>query len=170
MSRAEGLQKLAELIADVRVAMLYTMPTTSDGSLAHVRPMYTQSVAPATFDGELWFMTGAGSQKVDEIARDSRVVVTYAAPGKNRYVAIHGTASCEQNPTVARELWNVHAKGWWPEGPDSPDLRLIRVHVDRAEYWDGPSNVAYMLDLARAVVTGDRVRPGGEHGTISGAM
>lgn len=47
------------------------------------------------------------------------------------------------NQEKTRELWNIHAKGWWPEGPQSPSLAIIRVRVASAECWDGPSNTSY---------------------------
>jgi len=93
-NEAGSLQKLAELIADVRVAMLTTFPAdhATNAPPAHVRPMYTQKVEPNEFDGTLWFMTDAESGKVDELAENSQVVVTYSAPDKNRYVVVYGTA------------------------------------------------------------------------------
>ena len=163
------LHKLAEMIADVRVAMLTTFPAgqPSPGqSPAHARPMYTQKVEPDSFDGSLWFMTDAESGKVDELAENSNVVVTYSAPNKNRYVVVYGTARAERNPDKARELWNVHAKGWYPDGPTDRSLMLIEVRVDSAEYWDGPSNTSYLLKLAKAVASGDRIKSHGTHGVI----
>lgn len=159
-----NLQKLAELIADVRVAMLTTFPTGE--SAAHARPMYTQKVEADKFDGTLWFMTDAGSGKVDELAENSQVVVTYSAPDKNRYVVVYGTARAERNPDKARELWNVHAKGWYPDGPTDRSLMLIEVRVDSAEYWDGPSNTSYLFKLLKAVATGDRIKSYGSHGVV----
>lgn len=158
------LQKLAELIADVRVAMLTTFPAGE--AKAHARPMYTQKVEVDKFDGRLWFMTDADSGKLDELAEDSHVVVTYSAPDKNRYVVVYGTARAERNPEKARELWSVHAKGWYPDGPEDRSLVLIEVRVDSAEYWDGPSNTSYMLKLLKAVTTGDRIQSYGNHGVV----
>lgn len=160
---AADFAKLAELIQDVRVAMLTTFP---DDAPPHVRPMYTQAVDPKAFDGTLWFMTDADSAKVHELAKNRGVLVTYSAPDKNRYVVVRGTGTVERNPEKAKELWNVHAKGWYPGGPDDPTLRLIRVHVEMAEYWDGPSSTMYMLKLLKAVVTGSRIQTYGDHGQI----
>ena len=163
------LGRLAELIADVRVAMLTTFPAgerAAGQSPAHARPMYTQKVEPEGFDGTLWFMTDAESGKVDEIAENSQVLVTYSAPDKNCYVVVYGTARAERNPDKARELWNVHAKGWYPDGPTDRSLMLIEVRVDSAEYWDGPSNTSYLLKLLKAVATGDRIKSHGSHGVV----
>lgn len=159
------VHKLAELIRDVRVAMLLTS-TGPDGADAHARPMFTHGVDPDRFDGTLWFLTSSGSEKVHEIGSDRRVVLTYADPGASRYVAVYGTADVVRDPAKARELWNVHAQGWWPGGPDDPAVALVRVRVERGEYWDGPSAARYALRLVRAVASGEGVRAGGDHGVV----
>ena len=170
--------KLVELIRDVRVAMLTTFPDAATSPIAdssggmHTRPMYTQKLdpphasSPNRFDGHLWFMTDDASQKLRELADEQRVLITYADEGKNIYAAVYGRASAERNPQKARELWNIHAKGWWPGGPEDPRLMLIRVAVDAAEYWDGPSNTSYLLNLFKAVATGERVQIKSEHGQL----
>jgi general stress protein 26 len=159
----EPIEKLAELIEGVRVAMLVTFPRGKP----HVRPMYTQKLDAKNFDGTLWFMTDVNSLKVAELDSNPDVLITYASPSTNRYVSVTGTARSERNPEKAKELWNIHAKGWYPDGPDDPSLALIRVTVNSAEYWDGPSNTSYMLNLLKAVVTGTRVDTTGEHGKLS---
>jgi general stress protein 26 len=55
-------------------------------------------------------------------------------PRHKSLFVISGTASAERNPEKAREIWNVHAKGWWPDGSDSPNLVMIRVRVEDVEY------------------------------------
>lgn len=179
-------RKLADLIRGIRVAMLTTTITPAPepgigGAIqaahpdthidlrrgTHTRPMYNQPIDPDTFSGELYFMTSASSSMVREITDNARVLMTYAAPDKNRYVVVHGTAECVRDPAKARELWNIHAKGWWPDGPEDPELMLLHVFVDSAEYWDGPSNTSYMLSLLKAVTTGTRITTRSEHGVVA---
>ena len=149
--------------------MLTTFPVGpgfSGKAAPHCRPMYTQKVDPKTFDGTLWFMTNAASANVSEIAENSAVMITYADQGKNHYVAVSGNARAVRNPQKARELWNVHAKGWFPDGPADASLMLLEVRVESAEYWDGPSSASYFLSLMKAVATGTRVQAKTEHGEI----
>lgn len=63
-THADALRKVAELIKEIRTAMLMTLDETGT---PRSRPMYTHEVE---FDGDLWFMTGADSAKVREIAHD----------------------------------------------------------------------------------------------------
>ena len=131
-----------------------------DGSL-HSRPMATQE---PEFDGELWFFTGASSPKVGEVERDHRVNVSYAAPDDNTYVSISGTARLVRDKAKMKELWNPFVKAWFPKGLDDPELALLCVEVDKAEYWDAPSSKMVQLDgLVKATLTGKRPEKVGEH-------
>ncbi|HYD01948.1 MAG TPA: pyridoxamine 5'-phosphate oxidase family protein [Phycisphaerales bacterium] len=165
--RSVDYRKVADLIKGVRVAMLTTFDP-SDPARPHIRPMYTQEVDPGAFTGELWFMSDTRSAKVHQINAEHRVALTYAAPDKNRYIVVHGMATCERNPDKAKELWNVHAKAWWPGGPEDPNLTLVCVRVESAEYWDGPSSTSYMISLIKSVATGKPIDLNTDHGIVGG--
>lgn len=151
------LHRLAELIKDIRVAMMTTFPSRPTEHFCHTRPMYTQRVDPATFKGELIFLTDNHTGKVREIANEDRVLLTYAEPAHNRFVSVLGHATTERNPTKVRELWNLMLKAWWPAGPDDPSITVIRVQVESAEYWDGPSNALFTLQVLKSLVTGTSI-------------
>lgn len=167
---ANAFKKVAELIKEVRVAMMQTYAIDAVQGTprvpVHIRPMYTQKLDVDTFDGELWFFTDSTSEKVAELERNNGMVLTYASPEHNRFVVVYGSGTVMKDTAKAAELWNIHAKGWWPDGPSSPSLVLIQVRVSAAEYWDGPSNASYMLSLLKAVVTGQRVNVAAEHGNV----
>lgn len=134
--RKESIAKLNELIKDIEIAMLTTYD--QDGSL-HSRPMATQKVE---FDGLLWFFTRASSHKVQEIEREHHVNLAYSAPDKQRYVSVSGMARLVKDRPKMEELWNPVYKAWFPDGLDDPDLALLKVSVEHAEYWDSPSSFA----------------------------
>jgi general stress protein 26 len=155
------VKKLAELIKDIKVAMLTTV--APDGKI-HSRPMMTQDTE---FDGVLWFFTGVSTSKVHEIETDQHVNVTYANPEKQHYVSVSGRAQILSDRRKAEELWNPMYKAWFPGGLDDPDLRLLRVEIESAEYWDSPSSaVAHIAGLAKALLTGKRADSVGEHETV----
>jgi general stress protein 26 len=83
----ERAGKLAEMIEDIRIAMLTT--AMQDGTLRS-RPMATRQVE---FDGDLWYFTQAGAAKAEEIRANPHVNVSYASPRENRYVSVSGTAA-----------------------------------------------------------------------------
>ena len=153
--RAEGVKKLAGLIRGIKVAMLTTV--AQDGSLRS-RPMATQE---AEFDGTLWFFTRAGAPKVGEVGRDARVCVSYSSPEDQRYVSVSGRAELVRDPAKARELWGPAYKAWFPGGLDDPELALLRVEPERAEYWDAPSGtLVQVAGFVKSVVTGRPAAPG----------
>src|SRR2546425_11584022 len=95
------LDKLTELIEDIRIAMLTTaMP---DGTLRS-RPMATQQVES---DGDLWFFTQASAAKTEEIRVTSHINVSYAEPRENRYVSVSGTAAVVRDRGKMEELWDL---------------------------------------------------------------
>jgi general stress protein 26 len=148
--RQDHIRKLAELIRDVDIAMLAT--TTPEGRLVS-RPMGTQEVE---FDGDLWFATGADSGNVAEISANPRVNVAYASPHKNIYVSVAGRASIVDDRAKIEELWSPAMKLFFPAGKDDPNLRLLRVEAETAEYWEGPGTAfGKALYFITASVTGD---------------
>ena len=152
---AEHVKKLAGLIRGIDVAMMTTV--AEDGALRS-RPMATPQ---AEFDGTLWFFTRADAPKVDEVGRDRRVNVSYASPGDHRYVSVSGTAQLVRDKEKIRELWSPGLKEWFPKGPDDPELALLRVDAEEAEYWDAPSGaMVRVAGFLKAVVTGQQYRPG----------
>jgi general stress protein 26 len=144
-----ALEQLREKIKGIRIAMLTTID--EDGSL-HSRPMATQETEG---DRDLWFFTAAGSPKVGEIERDQRVNLSYADPDDQRYVSVSGTARLVRDRAKAKELWNPLLKAWFPKGLDDPELALLRVQVEKAEFWDSPSSkMVQLAGFLKAVTTG----------------
>lgn len=145
----KSVQKLGELIKGIRIAMFSTVDP--DGTI-HSRPMATQEIE---FDGDLWFMTGGDTEKVDDIQRHRDVNISYASNDNNRFVSVSGAAETFRDQTKIDELWNPFYKAWFPDGKDDPNIRLIKVHVERAEYWEAPSNkVVQIVGFVKAAATG----------------
>jgi general stress protein 26 len=153
-------RKVNDLIKHVRIAFLTTV--AADGSL-HARPMATQQAA---FDGILLFVTRMDSAKVSEARSDTRACVTYADPSSNTYVALTGSAQTLRDPIAVSALWNPFVQAWFPKGPKDPNVGILRIAVDQAEYWDGPaSRFVQLYQLARANLTGQAPAMG-EHGVV----
>jgi general stress protein 26 len=147
-SRPGEMARVTGLIGDIRIALLTTV---SREGLFHTRPLETLQVEP---DGALWFFTGWGSPKVDELLHDRRVSLGYADPRKRVYLAVSGLASLRRDVNKARELWTAEQRAYFPEGPDDERLALLRVQIEHAEYWIAPGRPSYWVAAARAAVTG----------------
>ena len=148
--RAHHVAKLAELIRDVEIAMLTTV--NADGRLIS-RPLGTQEVE---FDGDLWFATECDSGKALDIARNPNVNVSYASKGRNTYVSVAGRASIVRDRAKIEAFWSAGMQVFFPHGKDDPNLCLIRVEAETAEFWDGPGTaMGKALDFMLTAVTGD---------------
>lgn len=157
----ENIKKLHDLIKDIRFAMLTTVE--EDGTL-HSRPMATQEFE---FDGDLWFFTSAKAPKVDEVQHNQHVNVSYSEPKDQKYVSVSGTGELVRDRAKIEELWNPLFKAWFPQGLDDPDLALLKVSVQKAEYWDSPSSKAVRLfGFAKALVTGKQIGNPGDNAKI----
>jgi general stress protein 26 len=149
-SRKDAIQKLGSLIKDIKFAMFTTVH--EDGSL-HSRPMATQQLE---FDGDLWFFTNADSAKVEEARNQRHVNVSYALPDDQRYLSVSGTAEMVRDRAKMEELWNPIYKAWFPKGLEDPEIALLKVSVEGAEYWDTPSGrMVQLIGYVKAMVTGE---------------
>jgi general stress protein 26 len=147
-SEAGDFAKLRQLIRDIRIALLTTV---DDEGRFHTRPIQTLEFEG---DGVLWFFTDTGSPKADEVRRDVRVSLGYADPSSHTYAAVRGTGTVFQDADKARELWTIEQRAYYPDGPQDSRLALLRVQIERAEYWIAPGRVSYLLAAARAALTG----------------
>jgi general stress protein 26 len=154
---SEAVEKLGDMIKDIDMAMFTTVE--EDGTL-HSRPMSTQKTE---FDGNLWFFTALDTPKVEEIHHDKNVSLSYAEPGKNRYVAVSGKAQVVRDRQKIEELWSPILKAWFPKGKDDPQLALLKVEVESAEYWDSPSSkIVEIVGFVKALAIGKSYE-GGEN-------
>jgi general stress protein 26 len=151
------LQKLNELIQGIQIALFTTVDL--EGNF-HTRPLQTMQVEP---EGRLWFFTDWNSPKVGELAHDVRVSLGYADPSNNTYVAISGTGKLFRDSEKAQQLWSTEQLAYYPEGPEDSRLALLRVQIERAEYWIAPGRLSYLVAAAGAVVTGKPVGIVGEN-------
>lgn len=149
-SHVDAIKKLDSMIKDVKFAMLTTV--AEDGSLRS-RPMATQK---QEFDGDLWFFTRADSDKVHQAQQENHVNVAYANPDDQQYLSVSGRAELVRDKAKIEELWNPIYKAWFPQGLEDPELALLKVKVEGAEYWDTPNGkMVQLIGFVKAVVTGE---------------
>jgi general stress protein 26 len=147
-SSAGEFAKLGQLIRDIRVALLTTLDR--DGHL-HTRPVQTLKVE---CDQTLWFFTDWSSPKVEELRHDVRVSLGYADPAKNVYCAVSGLANLFRDVEKAKQLWSIEQRAYYPDGPEDGRLALLRVQIERAEYWIAPGRISYIVAAVTAAITG----------------
>ncbi len=151
---ADTLKKISGMINHVQVAML----TSEDGTHLRSRPMVA---AQKEFDGTLYFYTHASAHKVAEVGTQDRVGVSYADSHHQYYISLSGTARVVQDPALIKAHWGEAMRTWFPKGAEDPDIAILKVDVDQAEYWDAPSStMVHLFGYVKAVVTGEPPHPG----------
>lgn len=102
---------------------------------------------------------------VREIREADQVLLTYAHPGQEEYIAVNGQAEVLNDRARIRRLWRPAMKVWFPDGETDPAIRPIKVAVTRAEYWDEPAAPVRFLQFVKAYATGQRMAAG-DHETV----
>jgi len=154
---------LWELIEDIKFAMFTTHHP--NGHL-HSRPMTTQN-SKLDENSSLWFFMSRRSDAVADLAGDSSVNVVYADPGADSYVSVSGNAIVVDDLAKKEALWSKLSEAWFPGGPSDPDLALVEVRINHANYWDVKSSkLVQLFAMAKAAVTGKPPTDIGEHGEV----
>ncbi len=122
----EAIEKVRELIKGIDTAMLTTI--SEEGLVS--RPMKTQDVE---FDGNLWFLTKKDTSKFHDLLRNQQVNVAYV--GKS-FVSIRGEAELVESKDKLQDFWNPVYEELLETTLEDPNLVLIKVKADAAEYWD----------------------------------
>ena len=136
--------------------MLTTVDESGD---LHSRPMSLNGDVDDY--GNLWFFTSSNSHKASEIEETPNVNVSFIDTDQQHYVSISGAAELVRDKQKIKELWKPVLKAWFPDGPDQPDVALLKVKVSKAEYWDTPSStIAQAISFVSAIVTGKQVELG----------
>lgn len=155
LSGREGMEKIGDLIRDIRICMMTT--AAEDGSFDS-RPMVTQKT---DFDGTVWFLTRGESGKVQEVKDDAHISLLFSDAGNSKFVAVKGRGSVSRDRAKIHELWNSMYKAWFPEGEDDPSITVLRVNVVEAQYWEASaSRLVRGVKYLAAAATGGKVSLG----------
>jgi len=153
---------LIDLLPKFRFAMVTTM--NEEG--AHVaRPLTVQD---REFDGDLWFIVGRDSSVAAHVAAQPAVGVALST--NDAWVSLAGNAEVVDdlerlragNAEVVddlerlREYWSPAVEAWFPDGPEDPNVTLLKIDATSGEYWSSPGGtVASIISLVKSKVTGE---------------
>jgi general stress protein 26 len=160
---ARPIDRVWDIIEKVGIAML----TTRFSGGLRARPLEAR---PDRDAGIIWFLTDSRSGKDDEVALAPDIGIVFIDSDANAYLSITARGEILRDPAKAAEIWKSTDLIWWPDGPEDPAVRLLRVDPGMAELWDGPSSaVVVAFELAKARLTGAKPNLG-ENRKINVAM
>ncbi len=155
-TQEDKVSRLREIVKAVDICMLTTVDERGD---LHSRPMSNNR--DVEFDGDLWFFTYGSSLKADEVGRVPKVNASFADVDAQLYASLTGHAEVVRDRAKIEELWKPQLRAWFPDGVDTPDIALLKVTVERAEYWDGSQSlVAHAVGLVSSLVKGEPAQLG----------
>ncbi len=133
----QTIASLADKMQQIDFAMLSTH--SEDGHIG-ARPMSNnQDVAHG---GDNYYFTTEDTLMVKDIERDPRVGLSFHGRSglfgqRPLFIAVEGRADLIRDRALFEDHWNSDLERWFEQGPDTPGLVMIRVHAERAHYWDG---------------------------------
>lgn len=132
-----SLSDLSKKMAKLDFAMLNTL--SLEGGLS-ARPMSNNG--DVEYDGDSYFFAYADSRKVTEIRTDAKVGLSYTGAvgmlgGPPLFVEIEGLAQLIDDKASFAEHWTKDLDRYFPDGIDTPNIVMIKVHAERIRYWDG---------------------------------
>lgn len=163
MNDTKQHQTLWNLIKDTRFCML--SHRHGDGTL-HSHPLTTQNRELGE-DGCLYFFVSKSTELGQRLQHDGNVNLAYANTDEDTWVSVTGSARVLDDPAKKKELFSAMARAWFPGGPEDPDMELVEVRIEEAEYWNVKENkLLQLLKMGKAAVTGTRPKKMGEHSEV----
>ena len=163
MSKQEHIDKIQEVIKDVKYAMMTTR--TFEDHL-HSCPMTTSETSIGA--REIWFIGDKTTETVKDIQKQPQVNLAYVSQDDKDYVSITGKAELVEDKDKLDELWSPVYNAFFEHGKEDSNVQLIKVVPHGAEYWLSGSSVVNMFKMtAAAVQDGKKATDLGENSSVA---
>jgi general stress protein 26 len=161
----DELTTFYQMVEDLDTAMMTTR--RADGHLQS-RAMANQKRAAGA---DLWFVTVEGTPKLEDLAQDPHVNLSYFRSSNREWVSVSGTASISRDRAKIHELYAPDWKMWFPEEgdsrhgtPDDPRMVLIGVTVHAAVFLEiNKPRPVLLYEVVKGWLTGTEPKLGEMH-------
>ena len=133
MTEARGRQAIPQIAALIGKIDICQFTTRGDGDELHSRPMSNNG--QVEWDGQSWFFAPTDGRLVAELQADPSAVAAYRAEDSFDFVSVSGRAAIETDPARKERYWLPELERWFPNGPDDPNVALIRLDAEYAQWW-----------------------------------
>jgi|AAFX01.1.fsa_nt_gi general stress protein 26 len=139
-------RRVRALIERAGVAILMNLDERGSHVGRPMLPLFVQK------DPAIYFLTHQSSRKVMQLTARPQVGLTMISA--NCYFVVAGSAHISRDPELIRRLWSPTYRAWFPDGKDDREATVIRVAVERLDYWEPPSSpVIRVVQAVKAVLT-----------------
>lgn len=147
MSKQEQIDKIQDVIKDVKFAMMSTVNSKGD---IHAWPMTTSETSIG--GKEIWFIGDKTSDVVKDIQDNPKVGLSYATQDEKDYVSVSANAELPTDKAKLEELWSPVYNAFFEHGKEDPNVQLIKVVPHGIECWLSGSSTVNMFKMAAAAL------------------
>lgn len=158
MQNREAIEKLQEMVDNIDIGMVCTYPKES--GYVHAVPMSRQEVDE---QGNIWFLFSSESETFSNLQESNKVSILFSKPSDQNYLNTNGIATISQDQERIDKYWNKYVEGWFEKGREDPRIRILKVSVQDAHYWDTKTNKLFtFFKVVASGITGSKMDVGRE--------
>jgi general stress protein 26 len=129
-TRRDAIPEIAKLLKGIDLCQFATRG--QNGEL-HARPMSNNG--QVEFDGTSWFFAPGDGRLADELRADPSAVTAYRAGEGYSFVSVSGRVTIVEDVEEKKQRWMPELDRWFPDGPEDPNVLLLRLEAEHAEWW-----------------------------------
>src|SRR6186997_2232364 len=133
---SENHNRVWDVIEKVGVCMLTTRFDGDAGGGLRARPVEPR---PDRAAGLIFVVTDVRSHKEHEIEAVHDVGLVFIDAAAKAYLSITARAQVLHDHAKAAAIWKKTDDLWW-DGPNDPNVCVLRIEPVTAELWDGPAS------------------------------
>ena len=129
MKNSKEFRSVGDAMAKIDICMMQTVGEHG----VNTRPMSNNG--EVQYDGDNWFFARRDSTKVGEILADDRVHLTFADNEGANFISVWGSGEIVDDVDLKKKLWQKSLEGWFENGPEDPEVTLIKVSANKIQTW-----------------------------------
>ena len=129
VKKSAEFRAVSETMGRIDFCMMQTVGTHG----VNTRPMSNNG--EVEYDGDNWFFARSDSTKIAEIQADHRVHLTFADNGAANFISVWGSGEIFDDVDLKKKLWQKDLERWFENGPEDPEVALIKVSAVRIQTW-----------------------------------
>ena len=133
MTDLTGRQAIPQIAALINEIDICLFATRGDDGQLHARPMSNNG--QVEWDGQSWVFAPTDGRLVAELRADPAAVAAYRAEEGFAFVSVNGRATIETDQELKERYWLDDLGRWFPNGPSDPNVALIRLDAEGAQWW-----------------------------------